>query len=448
MIGDALARMLRFYGHEVIARNHVGDWGTPFGMLIEHLCDVGEAAGAERAVRRRPRRVLQGSAREVRRRRGVRGRAARQRVVALQAGDEETLGSGGSSSTSPSRYFDRVYRLLGVDSAAEDIVGRVDATTPMLDDVVDDLDARRAARRERRRARACSPRASRNREGEPLPLIVRKRDGGFGYAATDLAALRDRIDALGCDRLYYVVGAPQAQHLEMVFAVARAAGLGPRARRAGARRVRQRARRGPQDAEEPRGGARSSSSTCSTRPSRAPTRRSSREDAPYAADERAVLAEAIGIGAIKYADLSTERLRDYVFDWDRMLSFDGNTAPYLRYAHARIRSIFRRRRPRRRRSRTRRRVRRRPPRSARSPSSSLRFPEALGPDARAPRAAPAVHLPVRALPGLHLLLRALPGPARAATTRRGRAASCCATSTATTLSLGLSLLGIAVPDRM
>jgi arginyl-tRNA synthetase len=178
-------------------------------------------------------------------------------------------------------------------------------------------------------------------EGNPLPLIVRKSDGGFGYDTTDLAAIRYRLRDLGADHIIYVVGAPQRQHLEMIIETARLAGwLKPPARAEhvafgsvlGADRKMFRTRAGGSirlvdllDEAVERAG------------------RVVAEKAPeLSSEEQAAVSEAVGIGAVKYADLSNDRVKDYVFDWDRMLDFTGNTAPYLQYAHARVRSIFRR----------------------------------------------------------------------------------------------------------
>jgi arginyl-tRNA synthetase len=180
-----------------------------------------------------------------------------------------------------------------------------------------------------------------NREGAPLPLIVQKGQGGFNYATSDLACVIDRVERLGADLLLYVVGAPQAQHLSMVFDVARMAGWLTEHTDAvhvafgsvlGSDRKMLKSRSG-----EPlkfidlldEAISRADAAVGAKNPE-------------LPADQRNAVARAVGIGAVKYADLSTDRVRDYVFDWERMLSFDGNTAPYLQYAHARICSIFRR----------------------------------------------------------------------------------------------------------
>ena len=179
------------------------------------------------------------------------------------------------------------------------------------------------------------------RDGEPLPLIVRKSDGGYGYAATDLAAIRHRTGTLGATRLLYVVGLPQRQHFEMVYAVAAQAGwLTPPAR---AEHVGFGSILGP-DGRMLRSRAGDSVKLVELLDEAvARATALARQRNPELGEaEAAEVGRAVGIGAVKYADLSSDRHRDYVLDWDRMLSLDGNTAPYLQYAYARIRSIFRR----------------------------------------------------------------------------------------------------------
>ncbi|MGH7507455.1 MAG: arginine--tRNA ligase, partial [Longimicrobiales bacterium] len=205
--------------------------------------------------------------------------------------------------------------------------------------VVEELD-RLGLLEESEGAKCVFPEGYTNREGDPLPLIVQKRDGGFGYAATDLATIRRRIRVLHATRLLYVVGLPQRQHLEMVFEVAREAGwLAPPARAEhighgsilgdDGRMLRSRAGVSVKLVDLlDEAVARAAAIIAAKNPT-------------LDADTRTAVASAVGIGAVKYADLSTDRTRDYVFDYDRMLSFDGNTAPYLQYAYARIRSIFR-----------------------------------------------------------------------------------------------------------
>jgi arginyl-tRNA synthetase len=338
IIGDALARLVGDAGHRVVRQNHVGDWGTQFGMLIEHLIDLGEQMGAETlsvgdldGFYRQARAAFDSSA-EFKDR-------SRARVVSLQSGDPETLRLWRILVDESVRYFAAVYPRLGVLLQPSDVVGE-SFYNPLLPVVVADLDAK-GLLVESEGALCVFPEGFTNREGEPLPLIVRKSDGGFGYAATDLAAIYDRFGRVGADLALYVIGSPQAQHLAMVFAVGRAAGWMPPGAEAlhisfgnmlGADRRMFKTRAGDvvkladviDEAIE-----RAAAAIAAKNPD-------------LAGDERSRVARSVGIGALKYADLSTDRTRDYVFDWDRMLAFEGNTAPYLQYAFARIHSIFRR----------------------------------------------------------------------------------------------------------
>jgi arginyl-tRNA synthetase len=341
VIGDALCRMLAFVGHQVVRQNHIGDWGTPFGMLIEHLVDMGEERGAhELSVG-----DLTGFYQEARTSfdadDGFKERS-RARVVLLQSGDPETLRLWHVLVAESVRYFDAVYGALGVLLTDSDLAGEstynddLDTVVADLDDlgllVVDDG------------ARCVFPPGFTNRQGEPLPLIVQKSDGGYGYAATDLAAVRRRVRDLDADEMLYIVGAPQAQHLQMVFAVARMAGWLPDGVVAehvafgnvlGADHRMLKTREG--------GSVRLIDllDEAVERAAAAMVARAVATDGEHP-DAGADVARMLGIGAVKYADLSTDRTRDYVFDWDRMLAFEGNTGPYLQYAHARVCSIFRR----------------------------------------------------------------------------------------------------------
>jgi arginyl-tRNA synthetase len=338
IIGDALCRMLSFACHRVIRQNHVGDWGTPFGMLIEHLLDVGEDVGAHELsvgdldeFYREARAEFDGSEEFQER--------SRRRVVLLQSGDPETLRLWQVLVDQSVAYFEEVYTKLGVLLTPADVVGE-SAYNDQLRVVLQELDDR-GLLVESDGALCVFLDGYTNREGEPLPLIVRKSDGGYGYAASDVACVRDRFGRLGADLALYVVGSPQAQHLSMVFDAATLAGYIPEGARAvhvsfgsmlGADRKMFRTRAGESvklvdllDEAVMRAAA-----------------AVEEKNPDLSAAERDVVARMVGIGAVKYADLSTDRIRDYVFDWDRMLAFEGNTAPYLQYARVRCLSIFRR----------------------------------------------------------------------------------------------------------
>jgi arginyl-tRNA synthetase len=338
VIGDALARMYRFSGHSVIARNHVGDWGTNFGMLIEHVLDLGEEAAVSSLSIGdldsfyKEARVAFDASEEFKDR-------SRARVVLLQSGDLETLRLWRLLVDESMDYFADVYKKLDVTLRPEDVVGE-SYYNSMLEDVVRDLDAK-GLLVDSGGARCVFPEGFQNREGEPLPLIVQKRDEGFGYAATDLAAVRDRVTNLEADEMLYVVGVPQAQHLEMVYAVARMAGWLPESVR-----CEQVAFGNVLGPDHKMFKSRSGETVklvglldeAIEKSFTALETRSTGLDG----EQRFALAAQIARAAIKYADLSTERQHDYVFDLDRMIAFEGDTGPYLQYAHARVQSIFRR----------------------------------------------------------------------------------------------------------
>lgn len=338
IIGDALVRMLTLVGHEVARENHIGDWGTPFGMLIEHLIDLGEADAAhELGVG-----DLDGFYKEARRKFDADDafkERARARVVALQGGDSGTLRLWKTLVSESTKYFNHVYGLLDVLLTDGDLAGESKYNS-LLPQVVDRL-SKLGMLVESDGAEVVFPSGFTNREGDPLPLIIRKGDGGYNYATTDLACVIDRVENIGADVSVYVVGAPQAQHLQMIESVSRTAGWLPEGSGMvhvafgsvlGADRKMLKSRSG--DAVK----LASLLEEAVDRASKAITEKN--PDMP--SDQRTQVARMIGIGAVKYSDLSSDRVKDYVFDWDRMLSFEGNTAPYLQYAHARICSIFRR----------------------------------------------------------------------------------------------------------
>ncbi|WP_189077162.1 arginine--tRNA ligase [Mangrovihabitans endophyticus] len=338
VIGDAAVRVLDWLGHRVVKANHLGDWGTPFGMLIEHLLDMGESEGAHE--------LSQGDLNGFYKAARIKFDAddsfkerARNRVVALQGGDPQTLRLWRLLVDESEKYFLAVYGRLGVRLTEDDFFGE-SFYNDMLHSVVEEL-GRIGLLTESDGAKVVFPRGFTNRDGDPLPVIVQKRDGGFGYGATDLAAIRYRTQELKADRLLYVVGLPQKQHFEMVYEVAREAGwlVAPaRAQHVGFGSIL------GTDGKMLR--SRSGDSIrlvelLDEAVSRAAVSVEVKNPELDGAT-RANVAQMVGIGAIKYADLSNDRLKDYVFDWKRMLNFDGNTAPYLQYARARILSIFRR----------------------------------------------------------------------------------------------------------
>src|ERR1700722_4690275 len=338
VIGDALARVLGFQGHQVLRENHIGDWGTPFGMLIEQLIEVGGSDDAE-ALSVRDLNDFYAQARQTFDRDPAFAERCRQRVVLLQQCDRETMRLWRIFVAETIRHNDEVYDMLGVLLTDDDIVGE-SFYNPLLTLVLVEL-AAQGLLVKHDGAQCVFPPGFQNRHGEPLPLIVRKPDGGYGYPPTDLACIRDRTLRREATTLIYVVGAEQSLHFRLVFAVAGLAGYLPAPSTAvhvgfglilgtDGKKLASRT-----------GGSERLIDLLNEAVDRATAALASRPSDLSEAD-RAAVARSLGIGAVKYADLSTERMRDYVFDWDRMLAFEGNTGPYLQYAHARIRSIFRR----------------------------------------------------------------------------------------------------------
>ncbi|MEU2610588.1 arginine--tRNA ligase [Micromonospora sp. NPDC007271] len=338
VIGDAAARLLEWLGHRVIRANHLGDWGTPFGMLIEHLVDLGEAEAAQELSMGDLDSFYKAARAKFDADEAFRERS-RRRVVALQGGDEATLRRWRLLVEQSERYFLSVYDLLDVTLTERDFHGE-SSYNDLLGPVVHDLD-RLGLLRQSDGAACVFPAGSVGRDGEPLPLIVRKSDGGYGYPATDLAAVRHRTGTLDATRLLYVVGLPQRRHFEMVYAAAAQAGwLTPPAR---AEHVGFGSILGPDGRMLRSRAGESVKLVALLEEAVARATALARQRNPELGEaEAAEVGRAVGIGAVKYADLSSDRHKDYVLDWERMLSLDGNTAPYLQYAYSRIRSIFRR----------------------------------------------------------------------------------------------------------
>jgi arginyl-tRNA synthetase len=332
ILGDALARVHEALGHRVIRQNHLGDWGTPFGMLIEHMIDEGaEALGGDGSAFYKAARARFDADPQFAER-------ARRRVVLLQGGDAPTLALWRSLVDWSLKYLAAIYANLGVTLQPADLAAE-SRYNPELPGIVRDLEERGLAV-ESEGALCIFPPGFRGKGGDPLPLILRKKDGGYGYATTDLAAIRHRTQTLGGTLLLYVVGAPQQLHLEMVFAAAKMAGWLPAAARA--EHVAFGAVLGPDKKMLKSRSGESISLVELLDEARARAEAIIAERNPdFPAGERGAVGKMIGIGALKYADLAADRNKDYVFDWDRMLAFEGNTAPYLQYAHARIRSILR-----------------------------------------------------------------------------------------------------------
>jgi arginyl-tRNA synthetase len=336
VVGDAIARVLEHLCHTVIRAAHLGDWGTQFGMLIEHALDIGEQATYEQLAKGEFTAFYQQARAKFDADPAFADRA-RHRVVQLQAGDEQALRLWRRLVDDSMEYLRQIYARLDITLTDADMDPE-SFYNPMLADVCAELEGKGIAVISDG-ALCAFPPGFTGRDGRPVPLMLRKSNGGYGYASTDVAAIRYRLLDLHADRIIYVVGSEQHQHLELVFAVARLAGW--LAAPATAEHASIGLMTGP-DGQRLR-----------TRSGDQITLVSLMDEAVERAEEvikdryddpefRQQIAEPVGIGALKYGDLSVARDSSYVLDFNRLLAFTGTTGPYLQYATARIRSIFRR----------------------------------------------------------------------------------------------------------
>lgn len=336
VIGDSLARVLAFAGHDVVRQNHLGDWGTQFGMLVEEL--LGEGLDDPAAVAGLDMTALLALYQRAKARfddDADFADSARRRVVALQSGDPTTLALWQALVDASMAEFDATYSRLGVLLTDDDFDGE-SRYNPQLPGVVEDLRTL-GLQTESAGALVVYPDGFAGRDGAPLPLIVQKADGGFGYAATDLATIRHRVDDLAVDRVVYVVDHRQSQHFDMVFAVARAAGWLPdsvEVQHVGFGTVL-----GPDGRPfKTRSGETVTLTALLDAAEEAAAASYAGPEAMYRACRDVV--RMVANAAVKYADLSNHLARDYVFDLARMSATTGETGPYLQYAHARVCSIL------------------------------------------------------------------------------------------------------------
>ena len=333
VIGDSLARMLEFKGHDVRRENHIGDWGTPFGMLIEHFIECEQVDVEEidlNTFYKHARNKFDSDADFASR--------SRERVVKLQSREDETIELWQQLVNYSLIHFNQVYEQLGVLLNDNDLAGE-SSYEELLPDVVERLRNKNMIV-ESKGALVVFPDGWVNRDDEPLPLIIRKGDGGYNYATSDLACIINRVDTIGSTEFLYVVGAEQSQHFDMVFQVARDAGFMDDSIKAVHVTFGLVLRPDGKKLASREGKSITLKNLLDESVSRA--KKLIQEKNPNMHEsEIDEISSMIGIGAVKYADLSIDRNKNYIFDWDKMLSFDGNTAPYLQYAHARINSIFR-----------------------------------------------------------------------------------------------------------
>ncbi|WP_285163467.1 arginine--tRNA ligase [Shewanella goraebulensis] len=339
IIGDSVVRALEFLGHDVIRQNHVGDWGTQFGMLLAYMEEL-RAANGEKADLElsdletfyRAAKVRFDESEEFATR-------ARNLVVSLQSGDEYCNKLWQEFNDISLHHCHDVYERLGVSLTRADVHGE-SAYNADLAQVVKDLDAK-GLLSESNGAKVVFQEEFRTKEGEPLPVIIQKADGGYLYATSDLAAMRYRSNVLKADRALYFVDLRQALHFQQVFSLAKAAGF-----------VREElslehtgfgTMNGPDGRpfKTRSGGVVKLVDLLDEANTRAiELVRSKNPDM----DEATLIeiARVVGISSVKYADLSKNRSSDYIFSFEQMLSFEGNTAPYLLYAYTRIAGIFKR----------------------------------------------------------------------------------------------------------
>ncbi|HJP79558.1 MAG TPA: arginine--tRNA ligase [Pseudonocardiaceae bacterium] len=344
ILGDCLARVLEFLGADVVRQNHLGDWGTQFGMLIQYLDEHPEAPWRRDQLGGDTSTVsalgdLYRAARKVFDADPAFADRARTRVVTLQSGDPATIASWREIVTESELSFMDIYHRLNVGLTPEHSAGE-SFYNPWLAEINDELTAKGIAG-ESDGALVVPSLTETGPDGKPAVLMLRKSDGGYGYDTTDLAAIRYRVRDLKADRILYVVDARQAMHFRLVFETARRAGWLPGT--VEAVHVSYGAVLGPDGRPfRTRAGetARLLDLVTSAITKARDTVTEKNPDLPPAELDR--IAEQAGIAAVKYADLSTSRTKDYLFEVDRMTSSTGNTGVYLQYAHVRMRSILRR----------------------------------------------------------------------------------------------------------
>lgn len=335
IIGDSISRVLEFMGHKIVRQNHVGDWGTQFGMLVAYLVEqqqdnaAFELADLEQFYRAAKVRFDEDAAF---------ADTARDYVVKLQSGDAQVLALWKQFVGISLSHAQAVYDTLGLKLRPEDVAGESkynDDLQPVVDDLV-----RQGLAVEDDGAKVVFLDEFKNKESEPAAFIVQKKGGGFLYASTDLACLRYRIGRLKADRLLYVVDHRQSLHFEQLFATSRKAGYLPE--NVSAEFVGFGTMMGKDGRPfKTRSGDTVKLVDLLNEAVERATALVKEKNPELGADEAAKIGTTVGIGAVKYADLSKNRSSDYVFDWDNMLSFEGNTAPYLQYAYTRVQSVFR-----------------------------------------------------------------------------------------------------------
>ncbi|HDG8140926.1 TPA: arginine--tRNA ligase [Klebsiella quasipneumoniae subsp. quasipneumoniae] len=336
IIGDASVRTLEFLGHKVIRANHVGDWGTQFGMLIAYLEKQQQENAGEMALA-----DLEGFYREAKKHYDedeAFAERARSYVVKLQGGDEYFLQMWRKLVDITMSQNQITYDRLNVTLTRDDVMGE-SLYNPMLPGIVADLKAKGLAV-ESEGATVVFLDEYKNKEGEPMGVIIQKKDGGYLYTTTDIACAKYRYETLHADRVLYYIDSRQHQHLMQAWTIVRKAGYVPDSVPLEHHMFGMMLGKDGKPFKTRAGGTVKLADLLDEALERA--RRLVAEKNPeMSADELENLAKVVGIGAVKYADLSKNRTTDYVFDWDNMLAFEGNTAPYMQYAYTRVLSVFR-----------------------------------------------------------------------------------------------------------
>ncbi|MFU9086105.1 arginine--tRNA ligase [Klebsiella pneumoniae] len=336
IIGDASVRTLEFLGHKVIRANHVGDWGTQFGMLIAYLEKQQQENAGEMALA-----DLEGFYREAKKHYDedeAFAERARSYVVKLQGGDEYFLQMWRKLVDITMSQNQITYDRLNVTLTRDDVMGE-SLYNQMLPGIVADLKAKGLAV-ESEGATVVFLDEYKNKEGEPMGVIIQKKDGGYLYTTTDIACAKYRYETLHADRVLYYIDSRQHQHLMQAWTIVRKAGYVPDSVPLEHHMFGMMLGKDGKPFKTRAGGTVKLADLLDEALERA--RRLVAEKNPdMSADELENLAKVVGIGAVKYADLSKNRTTDYVFDWDNMLAFEGNTAPYMQYAYTRVLSVFR-----------------------------------------------------------------------------------------------------------
>ncbi|MGX5862528.1 arginine--tRNA ligase [Enterobacter cloacae] len=336
IIGDAAVRTLEFLGHKVIRANHVGDWGTQFGMLIAYLEKQQQENAGEMALA-----DLEGFYREAKKHYDedeAFAERARSYVVKLQGGAPYFLEMWRKLVDITMSQNQLTYNRLNVTLTRDDVMGE-SLYNPMLPGIVADLKAKHLAV-ESEGATVVFLDEYKNKEGEPMGVIIQKKDGGYLYTTTDIACAKYRYETLHADRVLYYIDSRQHQHLMQAWTIVRKAGYVPDCVPLEHHMFGMMLGKDGKPFKTRAGGTVKLSDLLDEALERA--RRLVAEKNPdMQAEELEKLANAVGIGAVKYADLSKNRTTDYIFDWDNMLAFEGNTAPYMQYAYTRVLSVFR-----------------------------------------------------------------------------------------------------------